>query len=89
MLGVSIECISEPVRERLVDESSGRAGQMSVSGEMTGGITHDIRNILAVIDSSLRSAERGGTVFYGSNAKAGRSQWPPFLGIAKALRASL
>ena len=37
---------------------SARAAQrLSVLGEMTGGIAHDFRNILAVIDSGLRLAE--------------------------------
>lgn len=41
-------------------ELSVRAAQrLSVLGEMTGGIAHDFRNILAIIESSLRLAERG------------------------------
>jgi len=37
---------------------SARAAQrLSVLGEMTGGIVHDFRNILSVIDSGLRLAE--------------------------------
>ena len=31
--------------------------RLSVLGEMTGGIAHDFRNILSLIDSSLRLAE--------------------------------
>ena len=34
------------------------AQRLSVLGEMTGGIAHDFRNILAIIDSGLRLAER-------------------------------
>lgn len=37
--------------------SAHAAQQLSVLGEMTGGIVHDFRNILAVIDSGLRLAE--------------------------------
>jgi signal transduction histidine kinase len=38
--------------------ASARAAQrLSVLGEMTGGIAHDFKNILAVIDSGLRLAE--------------------------------
>ena len=37
-------------------ELSARAAQrLSVLGEMTGGIAHDFRNILSVIDSGLRA----------------------------------
>jgi signal transduction histidine kinase len=32
--------------------------RISVLGEMTGGIAHDFRNILAIVDSGLRLAER-------------------------------
>lgn len=39
-------------------ELSGRALQrLSVLGEMTGGIVHDFRNILSIIESGLRLAE--------------------------------
>ena len=45
--------------ERWSAEQSARAAQrLSVLGEMTGEIAHDFRNILAVIDSGLRLAER-------------------------------
>jgi signal transduction histidine kinase len=44
--------------QRSAAELSARAAQrLSVLGEMTGGIAHDFRNILAVIDSGLRLAE--------------------------------
>jgi len=33
--------------------------KLATLGEMTGGIVHDLRNILTVIDSALRLAERG------------------------------
>ena len=40
-------------------ERSARAAQMiSALGEMTGGITHDFRNILCIVESGLRVAER-------------------------------
>jgi signal transduction histidine kinase len=40
-------------------ERSARAAQKLVAlGEMTGGIAHDVRNILAVVESGLRIAER-------------------------------
>jgi signal transduction histidine kinase len=43
---------------RSTAELSARAAQrLSVLGEMTGGIAHDFRNILAVVDSGLRLAE--------------------------------
>ena len=45
--------------QRSAAELSSRAAQrLSVLGEMTGGIAHDFRNILAVIDSGLRLAEK-------------------------------
>ena len=45
--------------QRSEAELSARAAQrLSVLGEMTGGIVHDFRNILAVIDSGLRLAEK-------------------------------
>ena len=51
----------EPVRIDVGGSSaelSARAAQrFSVLGEMTGGIAHDFRNILSVIDSGLRLAE--------------------------------
>ena len=40
-------------------EQRGRATQrIAALGEMTGGIAHDFRNILAIIESALRLAER-------------------------------
>jgi signal transduction histidine kinase len=36
----------------------GAAQRLASLGEMTGGIVHDVRNILAVIESGLRLAER-------------------------------
>lgn len=45
--------------KRSAAELSARASQrLSVLGEMTGGIAHDFRNILAIIESGLRLAER-------------------------------
>jgi signal transduction histidine kinase len=45
--------------EHWTAEQSARAAQrLSVLGEMTGGIAHDFRNILAVIDSGLQLTER-------------------------------
>jgi signal transduction histidine kinase len=45
--------------ERSTSELSARAVQrLSVLGEMTGGIAHDFRNILAIIESGLGLAER-------------------------------
>lgn len=41
-----------------VELSARVAPRLSVLGEMTGGVVHDFRNILAVIDSCLRLAER-------------------------------
>jgi signal transduction histidine kinase len=49
----------DPERQQSASERSIRAVQrLSVLGEMTGGITHDFRNILAVIDSGLRLVEK-------------------------------
>lgn len=46
------------VEKRSAAELSARASQrLSVLGEMTGGIAHDFRNILAIIESGLRLAE--------------------------------
>jgi signal transduction histidine kinase len=55
--------LHHPVRsgmdERSAVELSARVTpRLSVLGEMTGGIAHDFRNILAVIDSCLSLAER-------------------------------
>lgn len=45
--------------EHYAVELSARAAQrLAALGEMTGGIAHDFRNILAVIESGLRLAER-------------------------------
>ena len=49
----------DPKQQRSASELSIRAAQrLSVLGEMTGGIVHDFRNILAVIDSGLRLVEK-------------------------------
>ena len=46
-------------REQYAAEQSARAAQrLCALGEMTGGIVHDFRNILAIIGSSLTLAER-------------------------------
>ena len=46
-------------REQHTSEQSARAAQrLCALGEMTGGIVHDFRNILAIIGSSLTLAER-------------------------------
>jgi len=46
-------------RERSVAEHRTHAMQgLAILGEMTGGITHDFRKLLAIIGSSLRFAER-------------------------------
>jgi signal transduction histidine kinase len=44
--------------QRSAAELSSRAQRLSVLAEMTSGIAHDFRNVLAVIDSGLRLAER-------------------------------
>src|SRR3546814_11985244 len=53
--------VGEPARidvGRSSTELSQRVAQrLSALGEMTGGIVHDYRNILSVIDSGLRLAE--------------------------------
>ena len=44
---------------RSAAERSARAAQkLAALGEMTGGIAHDVRNILAIVESGLRIAER-------------------------------
>ena len=48
---------SEP-EGRAAEQSARAAQRLSVLGEMTDGIAHEFRNILAVIDSILRLAER-------------------------------
>jgi signal transduction histidine kinase len=51
--------IPSAVEKRSAAELSARASQrLSVLGEMTGGIAHDFRNILAVIESGLSLAEK-------------------------------
>ena len=46
-------------RDQYESEQSARAAQsLAALGEMTGGIVHDFRNILAIIGSSLTLAER-------------------------------
>lgn len=50
------ECFPGP---RSAAERSVRAAQkLAALGEMTGGIAHDVRTILAVVESGLRIAER-------------------------------
>jgi signal transduction histidine kinase len=54
--------LHQPLRSGTDDQSvvelARAAPRLSVLGEMTGGIAHDFRNILAVIDSCLNLAER-------------------------------
>jgi signal transduction histidine kinase len=46
-------------REQYASEQSAHAAQrLAALGEMTGGIVHDFRNVLAIIGSSLTLAER-------------------------------
>jgi signal transduction histidine kinase len=40
------------------EQRAGAAQRLAALGEMTGGIAHDFRNLLAVIESGLRLAER-------------------------------
>jgi signal transduction histidine kinase len=50
---------TESIEQRSAAELSARAAQrLSVLAEMTGGIAHDFRNILAVIDSGLHLAQK-------------------------------
>jgi signal transduction histidine kinase len=57
----NIDEVSEAARDELkrsaADRAAPAAQQLSLLGEMTGGIVHDFRNILSVIDSGLRLAE--------------------------------
>jgi signal transduction histidine kinase len=64
-------------------ELSARAAQRrSLLGEMTGGVAHDFRNILAVIDSGLRLAERN----YGEPEKVQAFVAAAREGVARGLR---
>jgi signal transduction histidine kinase len=45
-------------REKAAERSARAVMRLSALGEMTGGIAHDLRNILAVIASGLRLAKR-------------------------------
>src|SRR5262245_14237060 len=57
------------LRGRRAAERSARVAQkLAALGEMTGGIVHDFRNILAVIESGLRLAERTADEPGGSRA---------------------
>lgn len=54
-----VEAQSRSTQQPSAAELFAQAAQrLSVLGEMTAGIVHDFRNILAVIDSGLRLAER-------------------------------
>jgi signal transduction histidine kinase len=53
-----VEAPSRSTEQRSAAELSARAQRLSVLAEMTPGIAHDFRNVLAVIDSGLRLAER-------------------------------
>jgi len=46
------------IRETSVQRSARAVQRISALGEMTGGIAHDFRNILAVVESSLNLIER-------------------------------
>ena len=48
----------DPSPSGLACRASAEQPVLSVLGEMTGGIAHDLKNILAVIDSGLRFVER-------------------------------
>ncbi len=56
--GVSVSRVVLQPELWAAEHSALVAQRLSILGEMTGGITHDFRNILAVIDSGLRSMER-------------------------------
>jgi signal transduction histidine kinase len=45
-------------RRRLTAASARATQRLAALGQMTGGIVHDIRNLFAVVDASLRIAER-------------------------------
>ncbi len=53
------QALAAGVEDQSAAEQRARATQrLAALGEMTGGIAHDFRNLLAVIESSLRLAER-------------------------------
>ena len=53
------QTLDAAVEHRSGAEQRARAAQrLAALGEMTGGIAHDFRNLLAVIESGLRLAER-------------------------------
>ena len=56
-MAVSVDPLSKRPEARVAEQSAPAAQRLSILGKMTGGIAHDFRNILAVIDSSLRLAE--------------------------------
>jgi signal transduction histidine kinase len=56
-MAASVDPLSRGPEARVAEQSPPAAQRLSVLGEITGGIAHDFRNILAVIDSPLRLAE--------------------------------
>ena len=49
---------SDRIEQSAAEQRSRTVHRIAALGEMTGGIAHDFRNILAVIESGLRLAER-------------------------------
>jgi signal transduction histidine kinase len=69
-------------QERSLTDPSARATrQFALLGQMTEGIAHDFRNILAVIDSSLRLAEKSAS----SPRAACKFIWGAREGVARGL----
>jgi signal transduction histidine kinase len=56
-IGVERESKGSELDRNSAELSARTVQRLSVLGEMTGGIAHDFRNILAIIDSGLRLAE--------------------------------
>jgi len=75
---VSDKTIHAPERilggRRAAERSARVAQKLAALGEMTGGIVHDFRNILAVIESGLRLAERSADEPGGSRAGIAAAQ---------------
>jgi signal transduction histidine kinase len=54
-------CAEAAAMDRQASDRRDRAEKrIAALGEMTGGVAHDFRNILAAIDAALRLAERQG-----------------------------